>query len=537
MAKQTENNVGIYLRLSQEDMREGDSLSIDNQKLILTKFVQEKGWNLVDEYIDDGYTGTDFSRPGVQRLLGDAQTGRINIIVVKDLSRFGRNYIEVGRYLDYIFPMNNIRFIALNDGVDTADRNSAALEMMPIVNLFNEWHSSSTSKKIRAVFLANAKAGNYMGSIAPYGYVRSETPNHTLVIDPEAAEIVRRIFEMRAIGMPYNSIAKVMNAEGVLTPSEYRYHKLGRENPRFTLKVWDSCVVKTLIQNPVYTGVLAQMKRTTVSHKNHKEIKKDPSEWVIAEDTHEPIVPRELWDKCAELGQAVSRGKTCSNGVMNPLSGFCYCADCGNKMKKNGHTNKKAYICGLYARAGKGYCSSHHIPLATIEEIVLRDIRSKISLTVDEEKAKQIFLAHKKGKQAKQNAADTKRLRAAERRLTELDRLIHATYEDKVMGRVPEEMCISLLNDYQQEKEKLTSELDMLRQSIEADKQDSSDIDEFIRRLRSFENAEVLTREMCNELIEYVKVDSYVSPTAPRDIYIHYKLLDEPMNDSNNLYK
>lgn len=134
MAKQTENNVGIYLRLSQEDMREGDSLSIDNQKLILTKFVQEKGWNLVDEYIDDGYTGTDFSRPGVQRLLGDAQTGRINIIVVKDLSRFGRNYIEVGRYLDYIFPMNNIRFIALNDGVDTADRNSAALEMMPIVN-------------------------------------------------------------------------------------------------------------------------------------------------------------------------------------------------------------------------------------------------------------------------------------------------------------------------------------------------------------------------------------------------------------------
>ena len=135
MAKQTENNVGIYLRLSQEDMREGDSLSIDNQKLILTKFVQEKGWNLVDEYVDDGYTGTDFSRPGVQRLLGDAQTGKINIIVVKDLSRFGRNYIEVGRYVDYIFPMNNIRFIALNDGVDTADRDSAALEMMPIVNL------------------------------------------------------------------------------------------------------------------------------------------------------------------------------------------------------------------------------------------------------------------------------------------------------------------------------------------------------------------------------------------------------------------
>ena len=271
--------------------------------------------------------------------------------------------------------------------------------------------------------------------------------------------------------------------------------------------------------------------------KHHKEIKKDPSEWVIAEDTHEPIVSQELWDKCAELGQSVSRGKTCSNGVMNPLSGFCYCADCGNKMKKNGRANKKAYVCGLYARAGKGYCSSHHIPLATIEEIVLRDIRSKINLTVDEEKARQIFLAHKTGQQAKQTAADTKRLRAIERRLTEIDRLIHATYEDKVMGRVPEEMCISLLNDYQQEKKTLTSELDTLRQNIEAVRQDSTDIDEFIRRLKSFENAEVLTREMCNELIEYVKVDRYVSPTSPMDIYIHYKLLDEPMNDSNNLYK
>ena len=147
MAKQTENKVGIYLRLSQEDLREGDSVSIDNQRMILTKYVKEKGWTLVDTYVDDGWTGTDFNRPEVQRLLDDAKSGRINIIVVKDLSRFGRNYIQVGQYIDYIFPLNNIRFIALNDGVDTADRNSTALEMMPIINLFNEWHASSTSKK------------------------------------------------------------------------------------------------------------------------------------------------------------------------------------------------------------------------------------------------------------------------------------------------------------------------------------------------------------------------------------------------------
>ena len=156
MAKQTENNVGIYMRLSKEDMLDGDSLSIENQKMMLTKFVHEKGWNIVSEYIDDGFSGTDFERPGIQRLLSDAQLGKINTVVVKDLSRFGRNYIEVGRYIDYIFPMNHIRFIAINDGVDTADRSSTALDIMPIINLFNEWHSSSTSKKIKAVFEVNA---------------------------------------------------------------------------------------------------------------------------------------------------------------------------------------------------------------------------------------------------------------------------------------------------------------------------------------------------------------------------------------------
>lgn len=170
MAKQTENNVGIYMRLSKEDLQDGDSLSIENQKLMLTKFVREKGWTLVSEYADDGYSGTSFDRPGIQRLLSDAQLGKINIVVVKDLSRFGRNYIEVSRYIDYIFPMNHIRFIAINDGVDTADRSSTALDMMPIVNLFNEWHSSSTSKKIKAVFEVNAKAGKYLGSKVPYGY-------------------------------------------------------------------------------------------------------------------------------------------------------------------------------------------------------------------------------------------------------------------------------------------------------------------------------------------------------------------------------
>ncbi len=194
MPKQNNYNVGIYVRLSKDDERIGESVSVGNQKMILTKYVREQGWNTYDIYVDDGYTGTDFNRPAVTRLLDDAKTGKINLIIVKDLSRFGRNYIQIGQYIDYIFPTYNIRFIALDDNVDTANKDTSAMDMMPIVNLFNEWHSASTSKKIKSVFEASAKAGRYKTSFAAYGYTKADDSNHTPVIDPEAAEIVRRIF-------------------------------------------------------------------------------------------------------------------------------------------------------------------------------------------------------------------------------------------------------------------------------------------------------------------------------------------------------
>ena len=228
MAKQTIYNAGIYVRLSQEDMRAGESLSIEHQKLILTKYVREQGWNLVDTYVDDGFSGTDFNRPSVQRLLSDAQTGRINLIICKDLSRFGRNYIEVGQYIDYIFPLHNIRFIALNDNVDTANRDSNAMEMMPVINLFNEWHASSTSKKIKAVNLANAKAGKYTCANAAYGYTKADDEKHTPIIDPEAAEVVRRIFKLRSQGMSPRAIGDQLNAENIPLPSDYRCQKKRR---------------------------------------------------------------------------------------------------------------------------------------------------------------------------------------------------------------------------------------------------------------------------------------------------------------------
>ena len=211
MPKQTNYNVGIYVRLSKDDERLGESVSIENQKLILTKYVNEQGWNIFDTYIDDGFTGTDFNRPSVTRLLDDAKAGKINLIIVKDLSRFGRNYIQIGQYIDYIFPTYNIRFIALNDNVDTADKDTSAMDMMPIVNLFNEWHSASTSKKIKSVIEANAKSGKYRATFAPYGYVKGNCEKKLPVVDEPAANVVRRIFEMRSHGVSPRHIADKLN--------------------------------------------------------------------------------------------------------------------------------------------------------------------------------------------------------------------------------------------------------------------------------------------------------------------------------------
>ena len=301
--------------------------------MILTKYVAEQGWTLVDIYVDDGYSGTDFNCPAVTQLLEDAKNGKINLIICKDLSRFGRNYIEVGQYLDYIFPTYNIRFIALNDNVDTANQNSAAMDMMPIVNIFNEWHCASTSKKIKAVIEANAKAGKYRTTFAAYGYVKADDDKHTLLVDEPAASIVRRIFFERSQGISPRHIADKLNEEKVPIPSHYLYAKLGRPNPRRTAHLWSTKSIKQILRNPIYLGNLYLQRTTTVSYKNHKTINKDESDWIVIENSHEAIIDKETWDKVKEIEESVSQGKRDKHGEIIPLSGFMYCADCGEKLR------------------------------------------------------------------------------------------------------------------------------------------------------------------------------------------------------------
>lgn len=541
MQKQIIYNTGIYVRLSQEDERAGESLSIENQKRILTKYVNEQGWNIIDTYVDDGYSGTNFDRPGVTRLLEDAMAGKINLIIVKDLSRFGRNYIQVGQYIDYIFPTYNIRFIALNDNVDTASKDTTAMDMMPIVNLFNEWHAASTSKKIKAVIEANAKSGKYRTTFAPYGYVKGDDENRLPVVDEPAASVVRRIFEMRSQGISPRHIANTLNAEGVPTASDYYYAKLGKPNPRRTSHLWCAERIRDIVNNPTYLGHLAQLRTTTVSYKNHKVIKKDTSEWSIIENTHEPLVSQEVWDKCREVEASVSQGKKTKKGETMPLSGLMFCADCGEKMRlcTNNTTNgskklprkyiRHNYQCGSYNRFGKFYCTSHYIKMKEINAIVLADIRYMASLVVDnEEEARNRFLAQKAQVNERQTAEEKKRLIDGRYRLEELQKLIPSIYEDKVLGKIPEDVCINLLEKYQSEQKALSAQVEELEAKLSAEKQDEHDAEEFIRRLKKYTDVRELTREMCLELIEYITVDAYAAD-RPRDIHIYYKLLDKPL--------
>ena len=539
LPKQTEYKVGMYLRLSRDDERVGESLSIENQRTILTKYIEEQhGWTLYDEYVDDGISGTTFDRPGVQRMLEDAKAGKINLIICKDLSRFGRNYIQVGQYTDYIFPMYNIRFIALNDNIDTAKSDSASMDMMPIMNVFNEWHAANTSKKLRAVFEANAKSGKYKTNYPPYGYVKGTDKNCTPIVDPYSSEIVRRIFEMRAAGYSIKKIAKHLNDEHILVPSDYYYQSIGKVNPYQTAHLWSAGTVKRTLNNPVYIGKLVQLRTTTVSYKNHKTVFRDESEWAVKENNHEAIISQELWDKVREIEESVSRGKRTKEGVTMPLSGLCYCSDCGSKMKQNGNLNTKfsaCYTCGRYSRFGKEYCSSHTIKLDLIESPVLQDIQHQIDFVMNEPNVRAKLIAYKQGSHSAQDSSDKKRLHDVAKRINELDGLIQSVYEDKVAGKVPEKVCIGLLEKYQAEKDKLTAEQDELRKRSEATRQDERDVDEYIRRMKSYAGAEVLTREMALTLIEYVKVDAHPGKhKAPRTIEVFYKLIDKPLTNKRN---
>ena len=528
--KQKHYIAGLYYRLSQEDERQGESVSIDNQRTILRKYAEERGFEIHDEYIDDGISGTTFQRPEVQRLLDDAKTGVINTIIVKDLSRFGRNYIEVGQYVDYVFPAFGIRFIAIQDNVDTENRDSGAMEMMPIMNVFNEWHAANTSKKIRAVLKSNAREGKYHARKAPYGYVKSDTEKKTPIVDEEAAAVVKRIFEMRASGLSPHRIADKLNEENIPNPSKYSFDKYGIVGKRNHFGLWSFVAINSILNNPTYLGHMAQQRWSSISYKNHKRYKRDESEWIVVKNTHEPIITQELWDKVREVEKSVAQGRKTKRGYTHPLSGFLFCADCGGKMKLN-YINRdgKLYFnfnCGNHLRLGKSYCFSHFIQAKDIEAIVLDDIQTMAQrIVLDEKAVREDFIRHNAELADQAIKSAKKELQIKRKRTEELSRLMQLAYEDRLKGKMPEDICISFIQKYSDEQKKLEAEIEELEAKLTETENTIQSADDFIRNIKKHLEAPELTREMCYELLDRIVVGGHPKHTGKeREIDIVYKV-------------
>ena len=528
--KQKHYIAGLYYRLSQEDERQGESVSIDNQRTILRKYAEERGFEIHDEYIDDGISGTTFQRPEVQRLLDDAKTGVINTIIVKDLSRFGRNYIEVGQYVDYVFPAFGIFFIAIQDNVDTENRDSGAMEMMPIMNVFNEWHAANTSKKIRAVLKSNAREGKYHARKAPYGYVKSDTEKKTPIVDEEAAAVVKRIFEMRASGLSPHRIADKLNEENIPNPSKYSFDKYGIVGKRNHFGLWSFVAINSILNNPTYLGHMAQQRWSSISYKNHKRYKRDESEWIVVKNTHEPIITQELWDKVREVEKSVAQGRKTKRGYTHPLSGFLFCADCGGKMKLN-YINRdgKLYFnfnCGNHLRLGKSYCFSHFIQAKDIEAIVLDDIQTMAQrIVLDEKAVREDFIRHNAELADQAIKSAKKELQIKRKRTEELSRLMQLAYEDRLKGKMPEDICISFIQKYSDEQKKLEAEIEELEAKLTETENTIQSADDFIRNIKKHLEAPELTREMCYELLDRIVVGGHPKHTGKeREIDIVYKV-------------
>ena len=534
MKSQQNYDAGIYVRLSKDDERAGESVSIENQKSILTKHAQEQGWNVVDTYCDDGYSGTNFDRPGVTRLIDDAKDGKINLILVKDLSRFGRNYIQVGQFTDYVFPMIGCRFVALNDGVDTIHNDN---DIMPFKNLFNEFLSRDNSKKIRAMKKLCAGNGKYVGAYAPYGYKKDPNDKHRFVINEQVAPVVRRIFDLRCQGYGFRKIAAIFNEEKIPPPIDYYYQQRGEKNPHGDSCIWNDIAIRKILRSEIYIGNMVQGKTGTMSYKNRTAVRKPKEEWIRVEGTHEAIIDMDTWNQCVDIDNQVKKPRTKKSGSLSLFSGLLWCMDCGSRMiyqgktymTKNGERSYKSYACGKYNKGGRSVCSSHIIREELLSELVIGDIRLHAECVVKDEQAVRQELLEKRSSDTEQQLkADKAQIKGTESRLAELERLIQKLYEDRVLSTgISETLYQELMVKYERDRAEKTDTLKELTAKMNSAAKDEQDIDSFMQTIRKYVAVEALDHEMLLELIDRIEIgeQSIAGDQKYRDITIHYKFV------------
>ena len=528
-------NVGIYCRLSREDERTGESVSVENQREMLSRYVHEQGWNLYSTYCDDGVSGTTFDRPMFNQMIADARAGKINLILCKDLSRLGRDYIEAGRFTDIVFPSMGCRFIALNDGVDTIHKNNEMLVILK--NVMNDLYARDTSSKIKAVKRSSFQAGKYVGCYAPIGYLKSPEDKHVLVPDPETAPIVKRIFDLRCQGYSYRKIATTLNTEQVPTPSSFYYLRQGKPNIRKEGGYWQAQTVKAILQNEVYIGHMVQNKTGNVSYKVHKQVDKPEAEWIRVEGTHEPLVSMEVWELVRTIERQNTRSRTQADGETALFAGLLRCMDCGSLMRSyhDGRRRKdgskstyRSYACGRYASGGKSVCTAHIMNQRVLIEVVLADIRMKAEqVRNDPTSLIDRIQAQRRAASAEQMKQTRLLLATTEKRLAELGKLVQAIYEDKVLGRIPETVCVQLMNQYEAERAEKLEQKGRLSGELEAYQQETNDVQQWMALIQDYARLEELDRPTLLRLVQRIDIGERKVEDGRkfRDIRIHYNFV------------
>ncbi len=543
MKRQQEEFTALYCRLSQDDGREGESNSIVNQKEYLMKYAKEHGFPNPKFYVDDGYTGTNFDRPSFKEMSADIEKGLVKTVIVKDLSRFGRNYIEVGSYSEIIYPEAGIRFIAIMDNVDTGSLESN--EFAAFTNLFNEWYPKSTSKKVKEVKKAKGLAGEHLGP-PPYGYLRNPDDKTRWLVDEEAAAVVRRIFSLCMQGKGMSAIADILWEDKVLTPSAYKASK-GLEaaivsgNPYN----WESTTVALILENVAYVGVTENFKSTRLGFKSKKRIPTAKEMRTYIENAHTPIIDRELWDK-VQMIRANKRRPT-KNGATSIFTGLLECADCGTKLSLRSSKSYLYFRCSKYkGNSRSGVCTQHYVREDVLYQLVLKQLQHFLSYLQQFER---IFIRQQidatLAERRYELYAKQKQIEKDEKRMEELDRLFRKIYEDNVNGKLNDERFYKLSDGYEAEQEQLKHEIETLKAEVSEADTEATNVSKLIAVTKKYTRIDELTPEILNTFVDKIVVHECEKKDGKRtqDIDIYYSYVgivdiptDEEMREMEREY-
>ena len=521
-----ENTAILYERLSRDDNLEGDSYSIQNQKKLLAKVAKEKGYTHLLHFYDDGISGVTMERPGFQAMLAEIEQGKASAVFVKDLSRLGRNYIEVGKLMEDFFPEHDIRFVSVSDNIDTDEGEN---ELAPIKNLFNEWYSRDISKKRRISNKIKGNAGEPMGQ-PPYGYQKDPDDPKRWIIDEEAAAVVRRIYRMSLDGCGVEQIADALSKDGILTPRFYwqqkGIHRPGKA-PKYDPCHWNSSTITRILTLQEYCGDVLNFKTYSKSYKNKRRLENDRENWAIFLDVHEPIIQRSAWEKIQEKRGKIRKRRT-HEGEKNMFSGLLVCADCGSNLHfhfNQGNPEITYFNCSNY-KGNRGTCTStHYIRADFLEQVILAEIRrlTKFVSHYEKEFAK-LMMGFSQKAAADEVRTTLRELDATIYRDKELDSLFERLYEDNVAGKITDERFARMSSKYEAEQKELRDKIKALQDAVERTKSKTVTADMFISAVRKYTRARKLTPRMLNELIEKIEVHQAekVDGVWQQKLTIHY---------------